>query len=613
MQKITAIIMSVLMLVLNALIPGFIFPGTDTVETGEWLTMVNAEFGMTFDGNTDPYFDDITADNEYFEAVQTAAEWDVLVDYDSIDVFAPVTAEFVATTLVNVAKLTPCDGVTIKNASKFANADKIAVAVGNGVVALDATGRFSTGVMAREDCEKALAATFEIWSSKSFAENEGDMETADGVVDLTDVKDYKVDGTTVTLPAGTDLNVGDVYILPQATGNIAGAAFQVESVADVGGAVVTTNKAVDINSVVERVNYQGSISPNLAAAKITDGTGAVVSEGFAGSDLEGIDFKDLATKLAKSGLSFSIKGLKFKLKMNDYKGVDISVGGNICDGVNLNKAYSLRNLQVDAKVDANLAKLKFKEAYVMFDYDLVETTTLSGSYAASVAPKDLGEDADPVTFLDRVKNNLFTVQSGGGSVISIASFSFPLGPTALTIDLNLSLVISVSGRVELVVTSTEHKGYEIIDNHGRFISDSEVHDRKINAAGDFSLCLGFNAGVGIFGFTIVDVGFQAGVGVHVYTTVFIYNDQGEIVDEAQVEIPLDIAVETTAGLDAADKIQLCADAYVYGILKVSVGTNSIIDKIGLSKTWTIFDRGNATFLHYHIEESGVIDACSRAA
>ena len=41
--------------------------------------------------------------------------------------------------------------------------------------------------------------------------------------------------------------------------------------------------------------------------------------------------------------------------------------------------------------------------------------------------------------------------------------------------------------------------------------------------------------------------------------------------------------------------------------------DSIIGKIGLSKTWNIYDRDNGTFAHLHIENSGIVDQCSYAA
>ena len=102
MTKIISIIVSIVMLVMTSIFPGFVWPGTKTVETGAFLEQVNEAFGYQAVESTEE-IRGVKPDNEYYAAVATADNNDVLVDYDTIDVTKAVTPEFVATVLVNAS------------------------------------------------------------------------------------------------------------------------------------------------------------------------------------------------------------------------------------------------------------------------------------------------------------------------------------------------------------------------------------------------------------------------------------------------------------------------------------------------------------------------------
>ena len=251
----------------------------------------------------------------------------------------------------------------------------------------------------------------------------------------------------------------------------------------------------------------------------------------------------------------------------------------------------------NAKFDADLKSLKFNEVYLTSTYDLVDTTTISGSYSASLVEKELGEGADAVSFLDRVKQGLFTVASGE-SKIDIAKFDIPIGNTSLTISIDFSVVIGVDGSLKFVVTSKDTSGYEIINNKGRVIHEQEVLDREIDAAGNFSICLGVGVGLGILGYDIVDVNVTGGIGANVYATLKFVDAEGNVISQSTAKVAVDAVAAAVAGSDIDVDADLQGEVNLYGILKISVGQNSLIKKIGLSKTWTIFDQNNAVFYTY---------------
>ncbi len=583
MAKILSMIMAIIMLVMTSLVPGFVMPGTDTMSTGDWLYNVDLAFGF--------------AEDEDFDAVEVASEFGVLVDYavDELDVDEAVTTDFVATTLVNAAGLTATEeeleAVVIKNAAQLPTYDKVAIAVANSVIETNALYMVPTGAMDWDDCMDALDYAVYLANNKEFEEEACDIEYLDGVK-LVDT-DFVAEDGVLTFSENTDLEAGDIFVADNE-------AFLAESVK---GNVVTTS-SVAPEKVIDTVDYEGSFAPNLATATVLDGNGEVISEGLTDAEYDSIKdlfsgnlmdkIKDLDL-LSKINLSFSVKGFKVKIKLSK-EGLTFGISKSLANGgVNVAKEYDLQNLRLNTKFDASIKSLKFNEVYVTSTYKLVDTTTVSGSYAASLAEKDFGTEANATSFLDKVKN--LTVSSGE-SKIDIAKFEIPIGNTSLTISIDFSVVIGVDGSLQLVVTSNEQSGYEIINNKGRLIHEQEVIDRQINAAGDFSLCLGVGLGLGILGYDVVDVNVTGGIGASVYATLQFLDAEGNVITKSEAKVAVDAVSAALAGSDIDVDADLCGTVELYGILKVSVGQNSLIKKIGLNKTWTIFDKSNGTFYTY---------------
>ncbi len=588
MEKILAIVMALVMLVVTSFVPGFVMPGTETITVNEWLAELNEAFGFNA-------LQGITGSSD----LEIAETWGVLVDYDpeTLDLEANASTDFVATTLVNAADLEATDeelaAVTINNADALATYDKVAVAVAKGVVEVNAIGMVPTYAMEKADALASLEIAVDLRNNRSFDGEEYAIDYVDGVKEVD--ADFTADGNVLTFAEETDLVAGDVFV----AGN---EAFVAETV---DGNVITTSD-VDAEEVIGNVDYEGEFEPVLATAAITDGTGEVVSEGL---DLVGLDedsLKDTINDALKdanliqkiANISFSLGGFKVKIKVTGNSSMYISIGKSLGNGnVNVLKEYELSDLKIKAKFDADIKNLKFNEVYITSTYDLVDTTTFSGSYTASLVERELGEGADAVTFLDRVKGGLFDMAEGE-TKIDIANFDIPIGNTSLTIGLNFSLVIGVDGYVKFIVTSENQTGYEIINNKGRLIYEEEVVDNQIDAHGNFSICLGFGVGLGILGYDIVDVRVIGGLGANVYATLKFVDANGNVISEATENVAVDAVSAAVAGSDLDLDVDLVGEVNLYGILKVELGKDSLIKKIGLDKTWTIYDASNGVFYTY---------------
>ncbi|MDD7615226.1 MAG: hypothetical protein PUJ59_06970 [Clostridiaceae bacterium] len=589
MTKIISIIVSIIMLVMTSIFPGFVWPGTETVETGAFLEQVDEAFGY-LPGLTVDDILGVEPNNEYYLAVSAAANNDVLVDYETIDVTASVTPEFVATVLVNAAGVPVGEvNTVIENATSIKNVAKVSAAVENGIITLDANNKLGLGAMSADEVTAAIEKAVSLRGT--FTEEADDLVLVDGVKT---VSDYTVDGDSIVVPASTDIAAGDVYVVEQSDEIMTGAAYKAESVEVVGDTKVVTNSEVAIEDVIEKIDYEGTSDVDFATAMITDGNGEVLSDGYL--DTNAISKDDIMKTLKKlANVSFSVKGFKIKAKITDT-GLNFSVSKSVCDGVTLSKAYELTNLTVDAKADMNVAKLNFNEVYLKFNYDLKDTTTISGSYAKTFGEEvtTVGEKISGDSFWAKAVNK-YALSKLDSTSIKLFTFTLPLGSTPLSITFDVLLNIDVNGRMEIVVVSEEMHGVEIINNKVSTINESTVVDRQTSIYGQFELRLGLDVALGLYGYALVDVGVEGGVGAYVEAHAKYVDANGNPVVQSTLTIPVDYLKEFAAGANTEGEIDISGHADIYGILNVSVGNHSAIGKVGLKKTWTIYDRSNGVF------------------
>ena len=589
MTKIISIIVSIIMLVMTSIFPGFVWPGTETVETGTFLEQVDEAFGY-LPGPTVDTILGVEPTNEYYLAVSAAANNDVLVDYETIDVTASVTPEFVATVLVNAAGVPVGEvNTVIENATSIKNVAKVSAAVENGIITLDANNKLGLGAMSADEVTAAIEKAVSLRGT--FTEEADDLVLVDGVKT---VSDYTVDGDSIVVPASTDIAAGDVYVVEQSDEILTGAAYKAESVEVVGDTKVVTNSEVAIEDVIEKIDYEGTTDVDFATAMITDGNGEVLSDGYL--DTNAISKDDIMKTLKKlANVSFSVKGFNIKAKITDT-GLNFSVSKSVCDGVTLSKAYELTNLTVDAKADMNVAKLNFNEVYLKFNYDLKDTTTISGSYAKTFGEEvtTVGEKLSGDSFWAKAVNK-YALSKLDSTSIKLFTFTLPLGSTPLSITFDVLLNIDVNGRMEIVVVSEEMHGVEIINNKVSTINDSTVVDRQTSIYGQFELRLGLDVALGLYGYALVDVCVEGGVGAYVEAHAKYVDANGNPVVQSTLTIPVDYLKELAAGANTEGEIDISGHADIYGILNVSVGNHSAIGKVGLKKTWTIYDRSNGVF------------------
>ncbi len=550
MDKIIAFIMAIVTL-LGQLVPNFMSSQVKGVTTGAWLEMINKEFSMSANTySATPHYADITSTNKYFATVQIAYEWKVITadDKDTVNkdgLLLDVTNQFVATTLVRVAQLQLKDAVVINNAKKLSNPAEVATAVSNGLFKLDWLGNFKVKTISLDDAKALLAKVKEMWANKSF-----------------------------------------------------GAPAVVQATPDV-------------------VNFSGDFEPALETAQIkvgeSDKTGAVLQDAYVPlNSAEGITQSqlDIASLLKKLDVSFSLGKFDFGLKVTET-GFNLDIGADICDGVKLAKSYEITNLNVSTKFDGNLATKDIKEAYIRADYDLKDVTTLTGNYAASVAvdPSKLPAGS-PTDFMAAAKAGALALMPGGGNKITVFSVQVPIpNCPAITISLDVNICITVDGKIQITITSSNVKGVEIINNKVRVINETIYGQQTYDIMANVKFTVGLDLGIRVLGYMVVDAEFDVGVGIRVTAKI----ECDTAVYTPSFDMPLDLAIAIPYPTNTMDNATFCGNAKIYGLMSVSVGQNSpLLKLIGVNKTWVIFDESNAVIYNLHIEETGIVDECTRA-
>lgn len=354
---------------------------------------------------------------------------------------------------------------------------------------------------------------------------------------------------------------------------------------------------------------------DLALVEMSDGLALQTADGetIAEEDIVALDYAGSVNPFAQpeaAGINgqsiledievdFSIGDLDVYAGLKDG-GFDVSVSGSF-NGVNVTKYYEVRNFNVATKFEGVLSVNDVKHSYVIVDYDLKDTTTVTGSKSWSLDETELPEGSDSIDFFGRVGGGLFEMKGGSESEIEVFSVdvAIPNCP-AITVGITAKFVITFDGRVDLIITSHEQKGVEIVDNKVRAISVETPGYTDFTAQARVEAVLGLYVDISIVSIVLVDVGVEVGLGVH----VTVHLTCGATTHN--LDIPYDFLMDMNWTLPSGEELEGYINIKVYGIVTISVGENSdILEPLGLSKTWRLVTEENGTFIDETLELSAV--------
>lgn len=633
---------------------------TTSLNVGEYLSELANAFGMYSYTSKEPHVSGVSADNDYFDAVQVCYEWNV-IDGSGIDLDSPLTKSFVTKTLIKAVGSEDIEGKDEKEIAEIAS-DK-------GYITFKYKGK-SDGDKSVTDLEarESIEASVGLWATPKDEESKSAAQFGENTVNLTGLKPddivYGDDGTVAISKAavskldgqattgdenntmtggtvGTDaIKDGATYILP-ATENKSAMAYTAASVIDDGNYYIIKNTAKnpDADTVIQEYHESGTTEVDFSKAVITCGDGTVLTNGnqnvssyekpqvgYLGSDVSGVETEETAASFSKS---FEVDNVAVSLTVGDGgKSISFGIGAKKLgkkENISIGADYTLSNVKVESDIDISWFKIKYAKCVLGYDFEkslnvsktFVDESLLSysGDYSKITNPQGL--NINKFSHALRVACD----QSVGSTSIKICSIDLAsVGVASISFDVQLKL--SVEGYLELSILTKDSKGFEYSNKNLRTVNDHTM-EKSLKAGGKAELTLYAGVSAKVLGVVAVGFGVDFGVGLkaelkstltdsenHLYST--------EVYDNAD-ETTADCLAEATAGktvnLEGVGqvtlRIDICLDISAYKILRLKLSSESLLCKMVGEKSFEIWGSSD-TFWKGHFEKGKLLESCSRS-
>ncbi|MDO5559704.1 MAG: Ig-like domain-containing protein [Oscillospiraceae bacterium] len=409
--------------------------GDDGVLTnGEWLSMVNDAFGMQVDDSAED--GDLAA----------AEEWGVIDSKDQVNPDEPVSDQFVTKTLMRAS------GFVDPGAS---DQEIIQSAIDHGVITQN------EDLTKVETAAESLSNAKTEWSHQTF-ENKTDITYQEGVQDFTQNQDLesvniRESDNTVIMPSeyAKTLTADSVYILPPNATFKNGCAYKVLSVKDNGdGTSTVKNVPAEIKDVYSDMDVSGGFKPDCSDVEVLNDNVTVTSGSAQGMSQTG-SFDEGAVQQ----LGCTDDGNIQPMGSTEFNSVSFSVSLD-----NVEYALSVDNIVLNTDVDWSyglFSGLDVDRIYMALDYD----TSVSVKYAWEGEKNRVLKH----TQLDSVVE----------PSIAVGKFAIYICP-GLSVNFRVELVFKANGGVEVVVTQSNTRGFEMKGSSFRQINeDSCTTDFKL--------------------------------------------------------------------------------------------------------------------------------------
>ena len=611
-----------------------------TVTKAEVLYRILDSFGMLDDSLGISEEEIIPDAATLSECIEIAQSWGML-DSSSLASTEPATKGFLAELLVKC--------VDFLDTSAMTSDEILEYAANNNYVSFQYRGRTdSKRTVTREEVLGSISKSFDIWTNRelpqveevNFGENVQVLQKEDLDPQQIVIEEQT---NTVTLPAeyADSIKPGETFVVPQKDEHSTMMAFQADQVEVKDGKLVVSTSPAELETTIENLKVSGSVTPDLANSYIVDGAGNVVGNPGLSSPVGSLDERITLSrsgtpgigkinqnKLAQSGsLEFTMDGLKIKgtVKSNS---VSFKLSGEIwankAKGLKLtvDKEFEVKDIHLD--YDYNIEWFKLKSAYAKVGYTTVDKTGVGFSW------KKEGVFAPPYSngnghFLSNASRAILKdSQAKGAKTIKICSIPI-VSSGVVSFNLDVKIKLSMSGSVELSVTTSNTKGIEYKNGKVRYIKDQH-QDTDLTAKGKAELTLYAGFSFRAVSINIVGFGIEGGIGCAVSLTAHLADTDNHLMDEVSFgDVNATIFEDTLPDLNGVSythetrgavtlKCELCTDIVTYLILKLALDSDSVIGKAVKGKAEIVFyDKDNAKidFLCAHWEDGVKVPACTR--
>lgn len=632
-KRITAILLCVLLII------GAIFStsgcqnttSNNSITKGEVLYMVLDSFGMLNYGSSEQTASD---------CIQIASDWS-MIDANNTNAEDAANKGFLAEVLVK------CVG--LKDTSDMSSDDILEYAANNNYVSFEYRGRTdSIRNVTMDEVTESIKRSFDIWTNRTLEKKE-DIVLGENVVDLSKedpANKIEIDHSSneITLPSamGEKIKPGETFIVPPENAFETAKAYKAEKVESIGDKSIIKISDADIETAIQDMKVSGNVEPDLTDAYIIDGVGNIVGDAPEASlqsslltdelsDMKLISVDDTEPQLMgkdkKKSIKFSIDGLEVQGEVSK-KSIGFSVKGDILtnnkDNVKLtiSKGYEIKDIGLD--YDYDIEWFSLKSAYAKVNYTTVDKSGISVSYKKGLVKAPEYTNGNGKFLSNWKRSHLKDSQAKGAKTIKICSVAIVNGGV-VSFNLDVKIKISISGSVELIVTTNNVKGIEYKKGKVRYIKEQhEDTDLKARCKAELTLYAGFSFRA--LGFNILGLGIEGGIGCEASATLHLADSENRLIDEIGLgNANTDIVMDSLSGLNGASyshdeygeirlRCDLCIDVTTYFILKFCIDSDCLISKFVKSSFEIVFfDKDNAKIdlLSGHWEDGKKVPECTR--
>lgn len=354
---------------------------------------------------------------------------------------------------------------------------------------------------------------------------------------------------------------------------------------------------VSFEEIIESLEIEDSYKLDLSNSIDTPGE---VSLEYENNDLYVNNGKNL---LASKTKSFNSNGFRVSYKINT-SGIEARISKNV-NGLNMFFDVSISNIKPSYKW--NYKDGKVESAYFKVDFKSVEEIGASiGRYKNYYL--DL-KDKDSSSFVNLAKSIIKKSNDEVEATVKICEIKTPI-PQMPLLFLNIEVLAKIytSGKMEIVLSNSNTKGFEVKNGLFRIISDD---DRDINfkVGGSAKSALGLNFNLEAVKYRLMDIEVDAGIKASMYTTMHLYDSDGNKTEETT-----DLTYSSLDELSNENNdVKVCGDVSLNWLLDVKLNTSkTLLYKFGLSKDFEILDEKNQVLGNKtHIENFTFVSKCTR--
>lgn len=307
--------------------------------------------------------------------------------------------------------------------------------------------------------------------------------------------------------------------------------------------------------------------------------------------------------LASKNHVFNKDGFRISYTINT-SGIDVHVSKKI-DKTTVYGDASINRVKPTFKWTSSKGDLK--NCYFNLSFD---TTTSVGATMGKYGNYYLQfKDLDSSSFMSKLKSMVVPKQDVVEASIPICKVKTPIPNVPFAyINMTIGIKLYASGKVELVMYNTHNIGFEVKNGNARFFYDHK-DDIDTIARASTKAALALNVGLEEAKFTLCDVELDGGVKAELKTTVHLYDGDGDV-----NTVSSDIEYSTIDEISKGNPdVQVCGDVSLYWMLDLICNTSdSMLYKLGFTKTYNILDEDNQVFGNmHHIENGQFVKTCTR--